>query len=177
MAGISLIDIEEWRRYYQKLLTEDSNQFLSSDRNESGTTIFTDNEAYAANILEITPEEITKTVNGMKNGKAPAPGNLNIELVKAVLTILYETLAVIYNKYLREDMVPNEWKKATITSIYKKGNRRDCSNNQGISVMPSLARLYGHIFKGRIKREIREFEEQNGFIPCGIVDYIEEALK
>src|SRR6187551_1167142 len=54
-------------------------------------------------------------------------------------------------------------KKSIITSIYKKCDRRNCNNYRGISVMPSIACLYGRVLKERIEAEIKEEEEQNGF--------------
>ncbi|KAF2890089.1 hypothetical protein ILUMI_16084 [Ignelater luminosus] len=82
---------------------------------------------------------------------------------RAAPTILYDILARLFNKCLKGEMIPEEWKKATITSIYKEGNRQDCNKYREICVMPSPARMYGGIFKQRIEMQITESEKQNGF--------------
>ena len=99
----------------------------------------------------------------MKNGKTASLGNLSVELIKAAPSILFEAIGKICDKCVRRDMVPNEWNKAIIASIYKKGDRRNCNNYRGISVLPTLARIYGRILKERIEKQIFEPEEQNGF--------------
>ena len=50
-----------------------------------------------------------------------------------------------------------------ITSIHKKWSRKKCENYRGISVISTVSRLYGRVLKGRIEREFKESEEQNGF--------------
>ena len=158
-AGISPISMEEWREYYKALLTEDRPNFLLDMVNENST-----NEENL-HIPPVTTQEVIRAVKLSKNGRAPGPGNIYNELIKSAPIILYEILAKMYDKCLKGDIVPREWKTAIITSLYKKGNRKDCSNYRGISVMPSLARLYGRILKDRIEREVKDSEEQNGFRP------------
>jgi len=82
----------------------------------------------------------------MKNGKAPGPESICVELIE------------IFNKCRKGDEVSKEWKKATITSIFKKGSRRDCANNRGNPWQESTV-----VLKKRIEREITESEEQNRF--------------
>ena len=52
-----------------------------------------------------------------------------------------------------------------ISSIYKKGNKDNGENYRGLSVTPTLSRVYGKIIKNRIETEFRdlEAEEQAGF--------------
>ena len=154
-AGISLITMKEWKEHYQVLLTEDRTQFLQQNYREE-----IDNDI---NIPPISSIEVHQAVKRMKNGKAPGLGILSVELIKAAPSILFEAIGKICDKCVREDMVPNEWKKAIITSIFKKGDRRNCNNYRGISVLPTLARIYGRILKERIEKQIVESEEQNGF--------------
>lgn len=47
----------------------------------------------------------------MKYKKAPDLGNINIELIKVALNILFELLTTIFNKCLHSEHPPEEWKK------------------------------------------------------------------
>ena len=69
----------------------------------------------------------------------------------------------MFNKFFNGEDVPEEWKKALITPIFKKANRKLRNNYRGISVMSSVARLYGRVIKQRIEGDMRESEDQNGF--------------
>lgn len=153
-AGISLISIQEWSEYYRTLLTEDRDDFLEVQNRE---------EEIDQRPPLITPEEVKKALGNMKNRKSPGPGGIYVELIKAAPGVLIEVLAHLFSKCLQGCEPPDEWKRAVITSIFKKGNRRDCKNYRGISVICTMARLYGRVLKARIEAQFKESEEQNGF--------------
>ena len=155
-AGVSLISIREWQHYYQELLTE--------NRTHLQENILDFNfEEHISVITPVTATEVRENVNKLKKGKAPGPGNIDNELIKAAPEQLMGMLAALFNKCLTGDDPPAEWKKATISSIFKKGSRKECKNYRGISVICSMARLYGRILKSRIELQINESEDQNGF--------------
>jgi hypothetical protein len=41
--------------------------------------------------------------------------------------------------------LPEEWKDSIIVPIYKKGNKTDCSNYRGVSVLPAMYRILFNI--------------------------------
>jgi hypothetical protein len=88
----------------------------------------------------------------MKTGNSPGPGGLSIELLKYAPTDVVSILTIIFNKCLTNGAVPEEWKLAYITPIFKKGKKQECSNYRGISIT-----------KGRIEGKIAQMEEQSGF--------------
>jgi hypothetical protein len=68
----------------------------------------------------------------MKNGKFPGPGSIPLDI-----------LGIIFNKcLLDEEEPPREWKLAYLTSIHKKGLKKDCKNYRGINVSATIGRLY-----------------------------------
>jgi helix-turn-helix protein len=153
-SNMSLITMEEWENYYKTLLTEERAEFLETEQHENTND---------QQVTEITSQEVYRAVKGMKNNKAAGPGGLQIELIKNAPSGVYEILARIYNKCLQGEETPQEWKKAYITSIYKKGDRRKCENYRGISITSSIGRLYGRILKTRMEEIIQDAEEQSGF--------------
>ena len=70
-----------------------------------------------------------------------------------------------FNKCLRGETIPTDWKSSYINSIYKKGNRSECNNYRGISITSSIGKLYERILTARIEEEAMEMEEQSGFRP------------
>lgn len=101
----------------------------------------------------------------MKNNRSPGPGGIPIELIKSAPLIIFETLADLFTLCVKGEEVPEEWKRAYITPIHKKKNRKDCNNYRGISVTPTLSRLYGRVSKARMEGQITETEIQSGFRP------------
>jgi hypothetical protein len=47
--------------------------------------------------------------------------------------------------------VPEEWKESIIVPIYKKGDKTDCSNGRGISLLPKLCtKILSNILLSRL---------------------------
>jgi hypothetical protein len=88
---------------------------------------------------------------------------LPIELLKYAPTDVVSILTIIFNKCLTNGEVPGEWKLAYITTIFKKGNKQECSNYCGISIANMVGRVYGRLLKDRIEGKIVQMEEQSGF--------------
>ena len=54
---------------------------------------------------------------------------------------LYEALATLFTGVMQQG-VPPEWNVVTVTSVHKKGDRRDPNNYRGIAVTATLPKLY-----------------------------------
>lgn len=85
------------------MLTEDRDQ---CKRNEKEVTY--DTEV----ITEFSAEEIKDLLRGMKNGKASGSGWIPVVLYKNSPDIVIEILTKIYNKCIKGEKIPNEWKLA-----------------------------------------------------------------
>ena len=107
-SNMSLITIEGWKNYYKTLLTEERTEFLTTEQHECTND---------QQVTEITTQEVSRAVKEMKNRKAAGPRGLQIELIKNAPAGVYEILARIFKKCLQGQEIPQEWKKAHITSI------------------------------------------------------------
>lgn len=112
-ARISLIGLNKWRTYYTNLLTEDRLECI-----DVNPQIHLQDQA--ENIHDISTGEVKEVLSKVKNGKAPGLGNVNIKLLKAGPQVLMDALVTLFNKCLHGGKVPEEWKLAVITSVYKK---------------------------------------------------------
>ena len=60
--------------------------------------------------------------------------------------------------------MPEEWKESIIVLIYKKGDKTDCGNYKGISLLPTTYRILSNILLSRLTPYA---EEINGDHQCG----------
>jgi len=72
-------------------------------------------------------------------------------------------LAWVINRCLNGEETLQQWEVAYISSIHKKGSKKDCSNYRGISVTSLMSRLCGKILRNLIEEENKDEEEQSGF--------------
>ena len=86
-------------------------------------------------------------------------------MLKAGGTITVQWLHCIMQKAWEEGRIPDDWNKAIIVPIYKKGNRMDCSNYRGISLLSVPGKVYASIIEKRIRQltEGKLGENQAGF--------------
>ena len=65
----------------------------------------------------------------------------------------------------REKKVPEDFGRGIIVPILKKGDRKDCKNYRGITLIPHTAKILERILDNRIRKMVEEnlVEEQYGF--------------
>ena len=67
---------------------------------------------------------------------------------------------------MESGVLPEDWKAACIVPVYKgKGDRRDCANYRGISILSIPGKIYGRVLINRVIESTKEqvAEEQGGF--------------
>ena len=119
--------------------------------------------------IEPTEEEIATAMKAMANQKAVGPDGLPAELLKLGLqqdrTILLEfhrLTTIIW----REGKVPQRWKDAFITVLHKKGDKTECGNYRGISLVSHA----GKVLLKFVARRLSAYCEAKGLLQeeqCG----------
>ena len=121
--------------------------------------------------LEIEPkqEEIATAIKAISNEKVVGLDGLPAELLKLGLkqdrTILLE-FHRLTTLIWREGKVPQQWKDAVITVLHKKGDKTECGNYHGISLVSHA----GKILLIVVARRLSAYCEAKGLLPeeqCG----------
>lgn len=102
------------------------------------------------NVDPITLDELMLCLKQFKNKKSPGSDDINIELLKYAPPTLLIRLLDLLNRCWKTGHVPEEWNLAIVIPIYKKGNRHDCNNYRGISLLNSCYKLYSKILNIRL---------------------------
>ena len=119
--------------------------------------------------VEPTEEEIATAMKAMSNAKAVGPDGLPAELLKLGLqqdrTIVLE-LHRLTILIWRQGKVPQQWKDAVITVLHKKGDKTECGNYRGISLVSHA----GKVLLKVVARRLSAYCEAKGLLPeeqCG----------
>lgn len=112
----------------------------------------------------ITREEVDDAIRKMKRGKSPGCDGLPAEIFKEGEDIK-EWLWRVYSSAWNEEKIPEEWGQAIICPIHKKGDKTECHNYRGISLLSHAGKIYERILERRLRRRIEEriLENQYGF--------------
>ena len=79
---------------------------------------------------------------------------------RTICSAIHKRIISIWNK----EELPEEWKESIIVPIYKKGDKTDCNNYRGISLLPTTYKILSNIVLSRL---IPYAEEVIGDHQCG----------
>uniref|UniRef100_H3ATV7 Reverse transcriptase domain-containing protein n=1 Tax=Latimeria chalumnae TaxID=7897 RepID=H3ATV7_LATCH len=82
--------------------------------------------------------EVKISIESLKKKKAPGSDNITTELLQAGEEHTVKVMHMLFNKIYKQEQVPSEWGKAIILPIYKKGDKSECENYRGISLLSVL---------------------------------------
>jgi hypothetical protein len=121
--------------------------------------------------LIINEEMVLKQLNSLKIDKSPGPDELHPRLLKELAKSLTKPFGIIFNQSLRLKMIPKEWKKATISAIFKKGNRSMAGNYRPVSLTSAVCKLLEKIIRGHFRDRPFNLEGGGGMVFCFVQNY------
>uniref|UniRef100_A0A914X1W4 Reverse transcriptase domain-containing protein n=1 Tax=Plectus sambesii TaxID=2011161 RepID=A0A914X1W4_9BILA len=158
-----------WQEYFQQLLNHPAPQ------EPPATPLALQRPTKPAQDKPPTLSEVIQNIRALKNGKAPGPDEVVAESLKAGGQILAERLHRLILTIWNTGVIPSAWKKAVIIPIHKKGDKQDCSNYRGISLLSITGKVFMRILQNRLQEHHEQLarEEQAGFRPTrGCCDQI-----
>ncbi|XP_063400172.1 uncharacterized protein LOC134684793 [Mytilus trossulus] len=116
-------------------------------------------------IGEVSRNEIRKAIVKLKNGKSPGLDGIPAEMVKTDIEISKSMFHELFIHIWRHDIIPNDWAKGLIIKLLKKGDRCDCNNRRGITMLSVTSKILLRELLIRINDSIYEIltKEQAGF--------------
>ena len=108
--------------------------------------------------------EVELAIEKLKSHKSPGIDQIPAELIKAggrtIRCAIHKLIISVWNK----EELPEEWKESIIVPIHKKGDKTDCNNNSGISLLPTTYKILSNILLSRL---IPYAEEVSRHHQCG----------
>ena len=122
-----------------------------------------------------TRAKILKTIITLKNHKSSGEDGLSPELYKKCPKVTAEQIHGILQDAWKTNSFPKDWRTSIILPFYKKGDKTECRNYRGISLIDITVKIFRIILLNRFKsaREKNTHENQAGFRPGrGCIDNI-----
>jgi len=86
--------------------------------------------------------EVEKAIKKLKRSKSPGIDQISAELIKAGCRAIRSEIHKLVNSIRRKEELPDEMKEFIIVPFYKKGDKTDCSNYRGISLLPTTYKIF-----------------------------------
>ena len=97
-----------------------------------------------------TREELHLAIASMADDKGPGVDGIQSEIWKQRGTTLTNSLLMLIQQAWEEGYVPQEWKDDNIVTIFKKGDRTQCGNYKGISLLSIAGKTFARILLNRL---------------------------
>ncbi|KAK3557454.1 hypothetical protein QTP70_027739, partial [Hemibagrus guttatus] len=123
----------------------------------------------------ITQAEVTEVVQQLLSGKAPRVDEIHPEYLKSLDVVGLSWLTRLCNIAWQSGTVPLDWATGVVIPLFKKGDRRVCSNYRGITLLSLPGKVYSRVLERRVRPLVEPWiqEEQCGFRPSrGTLDQL-----
>ena len=110
-------------------------------------------------------EEVMKAIKQLSTGKAPGADDIPAEMYKHGGNTLLQKLTNLFCRMWDEEVIPQQLKGASITCLYKKGNRQLCDNYRGIPILAIAGKILIRMLLNRLIVQL-----EHGLLPesqCG----------
>ena len=89
-------------------------------------------------------------IEKLKSHKSPGIDQIPTEMIKAGGRTIRPEIRKIIISIWNKNKLPEKWKESIIVPIYKKGDKTDCSNYRGISLLPPTYKILSKILLSRL---------------------------
>jgi hypothetical protein len=101
----------------------------------------------------------------LKKYKSPGSDQIPAELIKTRGEILLSAIHKLINSVWKKEELSDQWKESITVSIHKKGDKTDCNNYHGKSLLSTSYKILSNILHSKLSPYIDEIiaDHQCGF--------------
>lgn len=134
--------------------------FTEETHSENQPTAPNHSNNVCLNTCDIQENVILSAINKVKTNKTPGPDKISPRILKEAKNELVKPLSILFNKSLSTRKVPDDWKLANVTPIFKKGDKSQTRNYRPIS----LTSVVGKLMETVLRDKVVAFLESNNII-------------
>ena len=119
--------------------------------------------------IDIKESDILNIVKSLDANKAHGHDDISIRMLKLSQKSILNPLKLIFENYLRTRLFPDQWKKANVVPIHKKGDKQLIENYRPASLLPICGKVFERLIFSSWFNYFTESHllspHQSGFIP------------
>jgi len=113
------------------------------------------NDPYSAMLdINISCDGVRKLLESLDPSKAPGPDSIPTKILKVCAKEVSPILTVIFMQSLTTGKLPDDWLKANITPVFKKGDKSDANSYRPISLTSVCCKVLEHIMYHHIVEDL-----------------------
>jgi hypothetical protein len=156
--------MERWKEHFQEILNREEPKKTQETIQEIKCSEAMYEEEDSLMAEDISLEEVEKAVKQMRRNKAPGICKITAEMLQNTGTCTTTWLHRVITTVWKMEKVPADWRKAIIIPIHKKGDRQECGNSRGISLLSVPGKVFARVILNRIAERVDGVLREN---QCG----------
>lgn len=153
---------EEFNKYFSTVFTaEDSENIPEPNIMYSGC------DADRVSDCEFTLEHVKKKLSKVRLDKATGADDISPRLIFHIKDEICEPLYMIFRKSLDEGLVPDDWRRANVSPLYKSGSRVSVENYRPVSLTSQICKLFESLIRDVLVEHLERhqilLDSQHGF--------------
>jgi len=159
-----LNDIVGWRgeRHAPNIKASDYKDFQATLVNSVNTLIKVDttpeeyqladtsSTSHQLSLRQVTIDEVLTVLKSINHKKATGLDSINPRLLKAASEPLAAPLTDLFNRCIQENTFPTSFKSSRMTPVFKKGDKKVCSNYRPVSILNSMAIVFEKLIHSQL---------------------------
>ncbi|XP_073532984.1 uncharacterized protein [Phyllobates terribilis] len=155
---------EDWRRanvvpIFKKGKKVDPGNYRPKE-NVTSTDLHCPFKGIEESKLSVNRKIVREYLANINEFKSPGPDELHPRVLKEIVEEILEPLSIIFENSWRTGEVPEDWRRANVVPIFKKGKKVDPGNYRPVS----LTSIPGKIFEQIIKQHVCKYMDKNEVI-------------
>jgi len=98
-------------------------------------------------VIEVSEEQVTKFLKDLKPDKSAGPDGIHPLVLRSVADQISKPLTKLYKMSINTGKVPEDWRKANIVPIYKKGPKNEPGNYRPVSLTSVVCKILERVIK------------------------------
>jgi hypothetical protein len=119
--------------------------------------------------VNVTEQKVREKIKNLKPYSAAGPDGIGTQLLRELREEVIPALTMIYRQSLRTGEVPEDWRNANVTPIFKKGKKTDPGNYRPVSLTSVCCRILESIIRDDLMKHLMGNDlltsSQHGFMP------------
>ena len=138
-----------------------NNQYVSVFTRDDGVVPSVEAENANGEKIEdicVDREVVLRVIDNLKEQSAAGPDGIPPRVIKELRNEIAEPLAILFRESLDTGRIPDDWRDAEVTPIYKKkGKKSEAANYRPVS----LTNVTGKLMERIVKEALTDFIEKN----------------
>lgn len=110
------------------------------------------------NRLQISVDGVTKLLQQLKVNKASGPDDIPCRILKELAIEISPVITFLFRKSIDTGDLPQDWLKANIAPVFKKGDRHSAANYRPVSLTCVLCKSVEHIIVKHLNKHLDKYD-------------------